>query len=490
MKIRIGSRKSHLARLQSFQVGDALLAAYPNLEIEYFFKESLGDKNLTDPLWKMPERGVFTEDFVQDLLENRVDLVVHSWKDLPTEARPGLKLFGTLKRADQRDLLLFRKQSLGNKNLKLLTSSPRREFSAKSFLQPLLPFAVETLNFQHVRGNVSTRIRKLVQGEGDGLFMAKAALDRLLSSKNSEFSEAQKEIREYLEHLHWMVLPLSHFPTAAAQGAIAIEGLETREDLAKALEPLLCKDSALNVEEERKLFRSFGGGCHQKIGISVQQHSRLGRLQFFYGYTDTYGTQHWMKAEKSAEFEQANKWPQKPSPAFFRRSPIECSHPGTDLFVTRSEALPEWKMGNEVIWCAGIDSWRKLAKRGLWVNGCQDGLGEEIPEIEALLGRSPNFTKLTHDRSENTGTFPVLATYRLENREFSPPQAESYFWMSETSFLRALELDPSLKNAKHACGPGYTAAALEKVLGKPVSVYINYRHWRDGNPFSEESNEN
>ncbi len=68
MKIRISSRKSDLARLQAYAVGDALKKAHPALSVEYFFKESLGDKNLTDPLWKMPERGVFTEDFVGDLL--------------------------------------------------------------------------------------------------------------------------------------------------------------------------------------------------------------------------------------------------------------------------------------------------------------------------------------------------------------------------------------------------------------------------------------
>jgi len=89
VRLRIAARKSDLARLQALMVGDALAAAQPGCELEYLFRESLGDKNLSDPLWQSPERGVFTEDFVEDLREGRVDLVVHSWKDLPTEDRPG-----------------------------------------------------------------------------------------------------------------------------------------------------------------------------------------------------------------------------------------------------------------------------------------------------------------------------------------------------------------------------------------------------------------
>jgi hypothetical protein len=104
--------------------------------------------------------------------------------------------------------------------------------------------------------------------------------------------------------------------------------------------------------------------------------------------------------------------------------------------------------------------------------------------VQALAGRPLSFTKLTHDRSENRATFPTLATYTLRPCPFTLPRAKSYFWMSETSFLRALELDPSIREARHASGPGYTAEAIERVLGKPVEVYINYRHWRNGDPLA------
>jgi hydroxymethylbilane synthase len=484
MKIRLGSRQSHLARLQAYSVGDALLAAHPGLQIEYFFKESLGDKNQTDPLWKLPERGVFTEDFVSDLREGRTDLVVHSWKDLPTENRPGLSILGTLPRADTRDVLFLRRESVSKKNLKILTSSPRRTFAAARELPALLPFAVEDLTFSPVRGNILTRLRKLVEGEGDGLFMAKAALDRLLTAPREEFAEAKAEMRAYIARTRWMVMPLSLFPSAPAQGALAIEGAAQRDDLRELLRPLHCEKTAVAVNHERNLFSSFGGGCHQKIGLTVEEHPRLGTLEYFYGELDSGEVRHSLKASRSPTAPAAtSRWPMNPAQAFFKRVPLPAEHPGTDLFVARAESLPEnWRMGEELVWGAGTETWKKLASRGIWVHGCADGLGESNPPLAALAGREPMFTKLTHDRSANEGVFPHLATYRLENTDFSLPAAESYFWMSETTFSRALSLNPEIRHARHAAGPGYTAQAIERILGRPIEVYINYRHWKNGDP--------
>src|SRR5436305_9043730 len=106
MRVTIASRRSELARIQALQVGEALRATHPLLEINYSFRESLGDKNQNDPLWQMPEKGVFTQDFREGLLRGEFDLVVHSWKDLPIEPDPETEVITTLSRADARDLLL------------------------------------------------------------------------------------------------------------------------------------------------------------------------------------------------------------------------------------------------------------------------------------------------------------------------------------------------------------------------------------------------
>ena len=108
MRLTIASRRSELARIQAYQVGDTLRRAHPQIDITYSFHESLGDKNQNEPLWQMPEKGVFTQDFREGLLRGDFDLVVHSWKDLAIEEDPETEIVATPPRADARDLLLVR----------------------------------------------------------------------------------------------------------------------------------------------------------------------------------------------------------------------------------------------------------------------------------------------------------------------------------------------------------------------------------------------
>src|SRR6266487_2399048 len=108
MRLVLAARRSELARIQAFQVGRTLQVAQPQITIEYSFHESLGDKNQNDPLWQMPEKGVFTQDLREGLLAGRYDLAVHSWKDLTIEEDPETEVIATLPRADPRDVLLVR----------------------------------------------------------------------------------------------------------------------------------------------------------------------------------------------------------------------------------------------------------------------------------------------------------------------------------------------------------------------------------------------
>src|SRR5881275_3651410 len=106
MRLVLGARRSTLARIQARQAGDALRKAHPQIIIDYSFRESLGDRNQNDPLWQMPEKGVFTQDLREGLLARRYDLAVHSWKDLAIEDDGRTEIAATLPRADMRDLLL------------------------------------------------------------------------------------------------------------------------------------------------------------------------------------------------------------------------------------------------------------------------------------------------------------------------------------------------------------------------------------------------
>src|SRR6185295_5709169 len=107
MRLVLAARRSELARIQAFQIGKALERVNPQVTIEYSFHESLGDRNQSDPLWQMPEKGVFTQDLREGLIAGRYDLAVHSWKDLAIEDDGMTEIAATLARADMRDLLLI-----------------------------------------------------------------------------------------------------------------------------------------------------------------------------------------------------------------------------------------------------------------------------------------------------------------------------------------------------------------------------------------------
>lgn len=506
LTIRIAARSSDLARLQAYRVADALRSAArdsgQDVSVEFSFRQSLGDLNQNDPLWKMPEKGVFTEDFLADLRESRADLVVHSWKDLPTEPRPDTEIVATLPRADVRDLFLFRRDRLesarSTRRVRVLTSSPRRAHNLKSFLENHLPFASE-VSFENVRGNIPTRLKKLLSQDVEALIVAKAALDRLLEAPEAEFAEVQSVIRDTLAKTRFMVLPLAVNPTAAAQGALAIEIARhnTNAVLRGLLQRVNCAETFACVERERRILASYGGGCHQKIGINVFRRS-YGELVFLRGLTDAGEVLDRVEIEGDAKSPQALRpealYPRaQEDTKFFDREPLPrerwaAAEQARYLWVARETAVPEGFHPREdaVLWVAGVKTWKKLAGRGLWITGSAEGLGESEPSrLETLLAeKKTDWLKLTHASSAAEGATSALATYRL--RPLSAAESPDlfarshFYWMSGSAFERALELHPDIKTAHHACGPGLTYAHLRKRLGPDavIGVYLSPEDWR------------
>jgi hydroxymethylbilane synthase len=539
MRVTIASRRSDLARIQAFQVGETLLAAHPELEINYSFHESLGDKNLNDPLWKMPEKGVFTQDFREGLLRGDFDLVVHSWKDLAIEVDPETEIVATLPRADARDLLLVRRDRWDEVEhtgvMSILTSSPRRAYNLGSFLRDALPAKINELKFENVRGNVQTRVRKMLEQNVDGLIVAKAAIDRLLSARAvseprrvaqaggpniaalDEFAETRTFLAGALSQCRWMVLPLSANPSAPAQGALAIEISRQREDMRALVAPLNSADTFTAVEHERAILRAYGGGCHQKIGVSVVRRE-FGEVTFLRGLTDdgvvlnsrSITTWHntkpakvpreqlwplnskeahlfdiervaidplslWerarMRAEASSESSASST---QPSPTGRRSEDVP------SLWIAKADALPEnWTIADrQIVWTSGLHTWKRLAQRGVWVNGSADSLGEHEPtRIETIAGPEIKWLKLTHDRGYE-GDMPTLATYRLVPRdgELDLAGRKHFFWKSGSSFEYALSQNPWLKEMNHYCGPGNTQRILRQHGIAPV-VFLDHEQW-------------
>ena len=474
MKLRLSSRQSALAQAQAYQVGAALKKAHPDLEIEYLFRESLGDKNLTDPLWKMPEKGVFTEDFFQDLVQNKTDLVVHSWKDLPTESKAETSIVATLPRADQRDLLLFKKSSLKKKALKIFSSSPRRALNIKPFLKWSLPWPFDSLDFQSVRGNIPTRIQKLLENTDiDGLIVAKAALDRLLT--DDHFPETVAQLRLNLKQLNWMVMPLSENPNAAAQGAIAIEISRTRPEVLKMMEKINCVSTFSTAQREREILQEFGGGCHLALGMSVLDRS-YGRIEIVKGLTPDgveisskkfYPKKSYPLEMKVGRLEFLSLRVQKPSD-------IERTEA---IFVAKAEAFHAGTQ-SDYVWAAGLQTWRKLAAQGVWVNGSSESLGEiEEPQIEILSGKKLEWGRMTHeDASESTNDSikKNMGTYslELELKTTVLDDSAAFRWKSGSEFILALQRFPELKNRFHICGPGRTYDTIKQLLGHEQNIFV------------------
>ncbi|MCC2679595.1 MAG: hydroxymethylbilane synthase [Pseudobdellovibrio sp.] len=474
MKVRISARQSELAQLQAHQVGAALKESNPHLEIEFLFRESLGDKNLTDPLWKMPEKGVFTEDFYQDLVEGRTDMVVHSWKDLPTEEKPHTFIAASLKRADQRDLLLMKRASAQKKSLKLFSSSPRRAHNLTEFLKVALPSHPQELHFESVRGNIQTRVRKwLEDAHVDGLILAKAAFDRLL---NGEVEATKMFLRKVLADELWMVLPLEYNPNAAAQGALAVEINRNRQDLIQLLNTINDSQSFESAEAERNILRAFGGGCHLALGMAKLKRP-YGEIEIVKGLTPS------GEKVEIKKFTATN-----PVPAELVRKRMEfkaerttltpVDHKGLNaLYIAKAEAWNVAAGFKGLIWVSGNETWKKVAARGVWVNGSNESLGEsEDTRVAHFFNETLYWGRLSHDQASAWGNKKHLSGYgiKLTAKPFDVPREKCAFvWMSPLEYDVAYQQYPQIKDHFHICGPGRTYEALAQRLGSEKNLFVD-----------------
>ncbi|MCB0379227.1 MAG: hydroxymethylbilane synthase [Bdellovibrionales bacterium] len=499
MGVLLASRKSDLARLQSYQVAEALKNAHPGLEINFHFRQSLGDINQNDPLWKMPEKGVFTEDFREGLLDGSFDMVVHSWKDLPVEMGAGTEIIATLPRADARDLFLFKKSCFEKvktqRSLKVFTSSPRRIYNLAPFFKNYFYTPLDTIEFESVRGNIQTRIDKLLaSNEVDGLVVAKAAIDRLLLSGEEDLRSGKEKLKTSLQKLYWQVLPLSINPTAAAQGALAIEIANHRQDLRDLLSVIHCQDTFQAVSEERRILKSYGGGCHQKIGIH-QTNFDFGRVTFLRGLTDAGEVLDHQSLEVKSGSDGA--WTElappedfDPCPMFklFDRKPLNSKKPvDCDAhFIARANALPESiEIGpDEILWVSGLQTWKRLAFRGLWVHGSFDSFGESQGMGLEALAPQRQWAKWTHKGAPSGPWQVTVPSYQLIETWQTPeePAGKDFFWTSGSRFAKAVECFPSLLSKRHYCGPGNTFQQIVQVLkehqiNQKPQVLMGFEQW-------------
>ena len=254
-RLRLGTRRSQLAQRQSGRVAEAIIELEGAPEVELVLIETRGDRLKDVPLTEVAGTAFFTSELEQALLNDEVDVAVHSLKDLPSEPREGLLVAAVPQREDPRDVLVS-PEGLGIEQLppgaRVGTGSVRRQ----ALLRRLRP-DIEPLE---LRGNVTTRLAKLDAGHYDAIVLAAAGLRRL-----------------GLEDRIGEVLPGDRFPPAPGQGALAVQCRETDLETRRWLEPLDDLGSRLEVTAERALLGEVHGGCQAPVGVLARR--RDNRLQ-------------------------------------------------------------------------------------------------------------------------------------------------------------------------------------------------------------------
>lgn len=429
-------------------------------------------------------------------MHGKTDLVVHSWKDVPTEPSEHTRIVATLERADARDLILVRKDTwarvLETKKLHVFSSSPRRTHHLALFLKWALPGGIRDVTFESVRGNIPTRLEKLMSGPADALVVAKAALDRLLTAEESEFDEVKAHIRKLVDQCRWIAVPLSQCPGAPAQGALAIEIRKDRGDLVEILKAINSESTFRNVEAEREILNQHGGGCHQKIGVTKMSRS-FGDVLYVLGETDKgehLEERKLLRPREIAKVSGDKIFPYAMSGAkVFERKEIDADMTPVIaekhfVFVAKTEALPENTpiFEESVVWVPGNRTWRQLAERGVWVNGSTDGLGEQEPAMTEILAGPLEKIKLSHDGAPTDDDTQLIATYKIVDGDVPDIQSKTdFFWPSFSTYQQVAKKYPDVKTKRHYCGPGNTYALLRKELGPDakIEICLSYQEWRD-----------
>jgi len=242
-KFLIGSRGSKLALVQANWVKEVLTTQHPDLEVEIVITKTSGDIFADQPLSQVGGKGLFTKEIEEALLDGKVDLAVHSLKDLPTVLPHGLCVAAVSEREDARDAFVSNKFSS-------LTELPGGAVVGTSSLrrQSQLLEIRSDLEIRNLRGNLDTRLRKLDEGQYDAIILACAGLVRL-----------------DLGHRITERFPTSQICPAIGQGAL---GVEARSGDTRGLQELGCldhKETRLATQAERAFLKNLGGGCQVPI---------------------------------------------------------------------------------------------------------------------------------------------------------------------------------------------------------------------------------
>lgn len=263
--IRIGTRKSMLAIAQTKQVVRELKDMDPALEIELVPMSTMGDRTLDKSLESFGGKGAFISEFEDAILNGEIDLAVHSAKDMPMILPDTLSILGVSRREDVRDVIVYKREGVHKLNSESIvgTSSLRRRLQIENAFQ---------VQIKNLRGNINTRLSKLLSNEYDAIVLACAGLKRLDLLNNEEF---------FFEYLDPEI-----FTPAAGQGIIAVEGRSQDKRLATLLKEWSHDISSYCLETEREVIRLLNSGCNEPVGVYTTIANNEISLRIYYKYNN------------------------------------------------------------------------------------------------------------------------------------------------------------------------------------------------------------
>ncbi len=522
--LKLGTRRSALARAQSAAVARALEQLHPGICVELVGIDTRGDRILDQPLSTVEGKEFFTAEIDAALLAGRVDMTVHSCKDLSLERRAEFVLAAVPRREEARDIVWFApdvaERLADGHELLIGSSSPRRASLLPQFLTSVLPWRADgggaaqpaKVRLVDLRGNVDSRLRRLLEPRGsarhlDGVVLAFAGLARLWADDSE-----RPHMRQLLSALPRIVVPLCSVPGAPAQGALAIECRTDDAPTRALLSALEHAPTRAAIGTERRLLAERGGGCHQRFGATQVVSAEMGSLLYMREANEVAGVVtpappqlHWQPPEPlparpdgvhAWDGSQVSRGPIEPIAAGVLRAE-QLLQQAPALFVAHRRALPAAAApvpvaaGAPHLWVPGLETWRALAQRGFWVEGCAEGLGFSalLPLLRQPVLQLPpqgQWAVLTHAQADwdldgKDAVGEVVATYQHTSTvpadiDERLRQATHIYWNSAAQFDRwGGQAAPS---AQHACGAGKTYAHLQRVGVKHLRRFPQAALWR------------
>lgn len=245
MKVRIGTRKSKLALAQTEMFANALKKRFDDIDTEIVCISTKGDKILDKPLAMIGGKGVFISELENALLSGEADMAVHSAKDLPLKLADGLEISSALNRGNYRDVLVTRKNEPIKNEEKFIvgTGSLRRH----GFIKKQYPL----VQIKDIRGNVDTRINKLINKEYDAIILAAAGLERLSLYNSEKYDVTPFEYSDFLP---------------APCQAIVVAESKTGSAISERLKEISHTETMLEFETERQIPKLLNADCGMPVG--------------------------------------------------------------------------------------------------------------------------------------------------------------------------------------------------------------------------------